>query len=741
MLEGGSLKGYDIKVPLAYVLPDGCYLINEAGQHVSLWGFGSSGNTVTVRRALNSVGGGRTGTMPFGRNLLPFAPSAVPEDGVETPTKITAAWYKQDGTPLADAEMKLSETGYVYDGGSEKAAFQAYDGMSIGSKYDLFMVLTAADEKGAELWQAVVTGYELTIDLPTLDDAEIAFTGGSEAVFDPNDSTSVPAFTVTLYGETVDKAHCTVSGDTADRVGTYTLTVSGDGTHYAGSATAQWTVQPYKLSGMELDATVTRKYDGTTEVPDGVFTGRFQSAENAGQTVTLTADAYKVTAANYNTANVGGGKTVTYTVELLNTNYVFENGTDTQTFAAAAAELLKAGQTITAADITAAYGDTDKKVIYTGTLYGDVTYAVKSGSGVVEVDSATGALKFLKAGDAVITVSAAGDNDHDPAAKDVAVEVSKRSLTIRALDRAAYAGDAAPGLTSPTLGTDYEITGLVGSDAVTVENVRMSYAPELDMTRTGTYGIHITADLAADERYALNCVPGTLTVTTRLSSGGSASSVNTPSKTENGSVGVSSKNASKGDTVTITVEPDDGFELADLIVTDKDGNRLEVTDQGDGKYTFTMPAGKVDIKASFTEQAEVGPFDDVAGDAYYCEAVKWAQELGITDGVGNGLFGPEQSCTRAQIVTFLWRAAGSPEPKIMSGFADVPAASYYARAVAWAVENGITAGTSGAAFSPDATCSRAQAVTFLARALNAQTSGAAEFTDVPADSYFAGAVA
>ena len=219
-------------------------------------------------------------------------------------------------------------------------------------------------------------------------------------------------------------------------------------------------------------------------------------------------------------------------------------------------------------------------------------------------------------------------------------------------------------------------------------------------------------------------------------------SVSTPSKTENGSVTVSPKNASKGDTVTVTVKPDSGYVLETLTVTDKNGNELTLKDKGNGKYTFTMPAGKVEVKATFMEDnSMLNFFYDVPNNAYFYEAVKWAVKNGITTGVGNDLFAPEQPCTRAQIVTFLWRAAGSPEPKAASSFADVAAGSYYAKAVAWAVENGITTGTGDGKFSPDATCTRAQAVTFLARALSAKASGKAEFSDVPADSYFADAVA
>ena len=134
-------------------------------------------------------------------------------------------------------------------------------------------------------------------------------------------------------------------------------------------------------------------------------------------------------------------------------------------------------------------------------------------------------------------------------------------------------------------------------------------------------------------------------------------------------------------------------------------------------------------------------FTDVPASAYYYDAVKWAQEKGITGGIGNGLFGPNQPCTRAQIVTFLWRAAGSPEPKSMSSFSDVSADSYYAKAVAWAVENGITTGTGDGKFSPDATCTRAQSVTFLFRAIGKLVDSKAEFSDVLTDSYYANAVA
>ena len=266
-----------------------------------------------------------------------------------------------------------------------------------------------------------------------------------------------------------------------------------------------------------------------------------------------------------------------------------------------------------------------------------------------------------------------------------------------------------------------------------------------------TSGVYLTdpSGALASNYYVSSTANGVWTVSYSAPySGGSSSydptySVSTPSKTENGSVTVSPKSASKGDTVTVTVKPDSGYVLETLTVTDKNGDELKLTDKGNGKYTFTMPAGKVEVKATFMEDnSMLNFFYDVPNGAYFYEAVKWAVKNGITTGVGNDLFAPEQPCTRAQIVTFLWRAAGSPEPKgTAAGMTDVVSGSYYEKAVAWAIENGITTGTTTSTFSPDATCTRAQAVTFLARALKAKAASAAEFSDVPTGSYFADAVA
>lgn len=251
--------------------------------------------------------------------------------------------------------------------------------------------------------------------------------------------------------------------------------------------------------------------------------------------------------------------------------------------------------------------------------------------------------------------------------------------------------------------------------------------------------------------------PTTVVVDETTSSGGSGSSssggnssvstatypITAPSKTDNGSVSISPKSAKKGATVTITVTPDKGYTLETLTVLDKDGKEIKLTKKNDTQYTFTMPASKVEINATFMDDnAMLNYFVDVKANDYFYDAVLWAAQKGITSGTDAVHFTPDGVCSRAQAVTFLWRAAGSPAPKSVSmPFTDVPKGSYYEMAVLWAVENGITKGTSDTTFSPDATCSRAQIVTFLWRSQKSPAVGSLNpFTDVSANAYYTDAV-
>ena len=346
------------------------------------------------------------------------------------------------------------------------------------------------------------------------------------------------------------------------------------------------------------------------------------------------------------------------------------------------------------------------------------------------------------AGDYTVYYKVVGDADHeDSAERSLTVTIRKAAVTITVLDKRAYTDSAAPDLSAPVLGTDYTVEGLLGGDTL-LTGPTLTYDPAVpDMRKAGTAAKIVASNADAGENYQFTYVSGTLTLISRANPVGPAEPSVNPGAPDNGSIAVSPKNPAKGSTVIITVEPDEGYALDEITVTDKDGNALKLTDKGDGKYSFTMPSGKVDIDATFKKLAETSPFADVSTDAYYYEAVKWAAENNITGGIGNGLFGPDLTCTRGQIVTFLWRAAGSPEPTALSTFTDVVADAYYAKAVAWAVENGVTNGTSATTFSPDDSCTRGQAVTFLWRALGQLAGDTASFSDVPADSYFAQAVA
>ena len=305
------------------------------------------------------------------------------------------------------------------------------------------------------------------------------------------------------------------------------------------------------------------------------------------------------------------------------------------------------------------------------------------------------------------------------------------SLYLRAKDSAG--NESAPQLALITRQTRYAVT--VNGSYADVSGAGSYAAGSVVTVRAGSRGGYTFNGWTADSSVAFDdanaaettfTMPdGSVTVTANWSrDGGSFSSgrddsdpsyaVGIPDKTENGSVSVSPKNASQGDRVTVTVKPDEGYELDSLKVFDKNGKELELTDKGDGRFTFIMPAGRVEVKAAFTEELKISPFRDVPTDAYYYEAVKWAQKKGITTGTADGLFAPDATCTRAQGMTFLFRASKASADG-MPAFSDVATNAYYAEAVKWATDNDITNGTTSSTFSPGSGCTRAQIVTFLWR--------------------------
>ncbi len=215
----------------------------------------------------------------------------------------------------------------------------------------------------------------------------------------------------------------------------------------------------------------------------------------------------------------------------------------------------------------------------------------------------------------------------------------------------------------------------------------------------------------------------------------------TPDRADNGAVSVSPKNAIQGSTVTVKVTPDSGYVVDRVTVTDNRGNEVKLTQKGVGTYTFTMPAGQVTVTAAFAPAAEQSPFRDVSASDYYYDAVKWAAEKGITSGTSADLFSPSAPCTRAQMVTFLWRAAGSPNVGGALTFTDVADSAYYAPAVRWAASVGVTSGTGAGRFSPDDPCTRGQMAAFLYRwQQSPAASGSNPFTDVADSDYYYAAV-
>lgn len=402
---------------------------------------------------------------------------------------------------------------------------------------------------------------------------------------------------------------------------------------------------------------------------------------------------------------------------------------------------------------------------------GTVSYE-SSNSEVATVDS-NGDIKVLKAGETTITIRAAETEDYQAAETSYKLIVSHKYAGDWQKDGNRYyqvcgCGDKRYTDTIPVLGVTLDkqtmnlTAGSTGSLTATINpanaaNKSLTWTSDNTAVATVNENGVVTAVAEGTAKITVKTVDGektavcTVTVTAKTSGGSSSGGSSTPtypvtkpSKTENGSVTVSPTSAKRGRVVTITVTPDAGYVLDKLTVTDKDGKELSLTKKSDTEYTFVMPAGKVEITPSFVKQAEEPSrvFVDVKTGDYFYDAVQWAVGKGITNGTSAETFSPEDPCTRAQIVTFLWRAAGSPVVNYAMDLSDVAGDAYYAEAVRWALSEGITTGTSADQFSPDATCTREQAVTFLYRAAGSPAvSGESAFEDVGADAYYARAVA
>ena len=553
------------------------------------------------------------------------------------------------------------------------------------------------------------TGIEIRAGKLTLDNCDV--TGGSgEVTKNANGN-----------GSTVNNAALAISQHTTKK----DIDVTINGGTYTGTAAVYQT---------DVQGT------GSENVKVNVNNGKFN-----GTVVGETANKLSIT---------GGYFTSDPTAYLAASHYVWASDKDGYTYMVKNTAPTSADQKITVVDKTDTAVSSD--------ITGNDEDAINGVIGKANVDGVAEAVAPAKKAD-IVAKSSATVAENDKVEIEVAVKVEAKAAD---LANGKLTFEASPVATvkvnGTATGTTVPVTNdMLNGNAITVKlPLPANFEPEqikhissdgsveyfLKTAKRGanTFEIKDGCAVFTITKFSTFELSGTVTyVEPSYYSGGSSAPTYsvTVDKTENGSVTVSPKNASKGSTVTITVKPDSGYTLETLTAIDSKGKEIQLTNKGEGKYTFTMPADKVEVKATFMEDNSVlNFFYDVPNGAYFYDAVKWAVKNGITTGVGNDMFAPEQPCTRAQIVTFLWRAAGSPEPKTASSFTDVSASAYYAKAVAWAVENGITNGMTETTFAPDATCTRGQSVTFLYRALKGSASGSTNFTDVKSDAFYADAI-
>ena len=593
-------------------------------------------------------------------------------------------------------------------------------------------------------------------------------TNGSPFTYDVGEK-SVSLKGTLPAGVTVEK-----TGDQATTVGEYTASASFalDTDYSAGCyeivgtnpLTAGWKIEKGTYSGTASKTVNIVK--NRTEAQSGTLTAAdFFASAPAGAIITAVSPASGAMMSSVSVDSSGnlsyvsntkinGVDDESYTVTISSTNY--KDITDaTLVFHPTGKD--DADVSISGAPSSKTYGDGDF------TLTGHVSEA-GSGTGIwvwtssdpsVLQISGTGdtvTVKVLKSGTASITAKYESETTAGESAP-ASIPVSKATIKVTAKNQNIYVNDTVPKLDAPVEGAHYTVTGLVGGDALTVSMAYQKNGVEAvpDSRQTGTYDIVIVSAAADREKYDVQTTNGTLTINAKSSHnnnsgngghGGVTTYAITVKDAENGEVTADHKRAERGDTITLKVSPDKGYTLESLTVTDQNGKLIPVKGKND-KYTFIMPASKVTVEAAFMEDnSMLNSFVDVPADAYYRDAVLWAAENRITGGTDATHFSPNAICTRAQAVTFLWRAAGSPAPKSsVMPFADVAASAYYYDAVLWAAENGITGGTSATTFSPNANCTRAQIITFLWRSQKCPAADTVNpFTDVAADSYYANAV-
>lgn len=598
---------------------------------------------------------------------------------------------------------------YMVPAGTEKTTvtYYAEDGSELAGvptdagNYSVRVVC----ETGDAIW-----GGSADFTIARRDIADASVTLGDALTYDTTEQTQTVR---AVHFDGVDVSYTVETGsDKATNAGNYTLRLIGTG-NYTGTQDV-----PFTVSAKLVNASV---------VVEGNYT--YAGGNAILPTVKVTDGNVEIDPSEYTVACANNIHAGTATVRIVNAdggNYVVSGET---TFS-----IGKAAQNLAADAVTGVYGESGRTVSATGTV-GAITYAVTAGSEVLDVNE-SGALTFRQGGDATVRISAAGDNDHAAAFIDVNVHVDKAHVTLRALDKQIRTGNRIPALDAPVLGTDYTVEGLLGSDSLTGK-VTLRYDGTPNASRAGEYAILIEHD-GTDPRYTADAAAGKLTVKRSTDGKAEKSYKISVRASEGGSVSpYGTILALEGKDQTLTFIPDDGYRVSALYI---DGSRVSAAES----YTFKRVNSTHTVEVVFAKIGEIAAtdFDDVPDDSYYKDAVDWAVDRGITVGASAMKFDPNGICTRAQAVTFLWRALGKPAAKNTAmSFTDVAADAYYADAVLWAVENKIVLGVSETKFDPDGICTRAQIVTLLWRAAESPAADSANpFTDVAADAYYTDAV-
>ena len=699
--------------------------------------------TVTAVDAVGIAVQPTNASVTYGDTALPNELTGLTTE-FESGNTVSAQWFVQS----SDAKPDIALTG-PKDLTSQTAYGEAAFSHTLNAgSYPVYCKMTVSS--GSIISTVTSNVVTLTVQPKTLKAQDLEYTGSTNTkVYDGTTSAPAGAGVSVRSGALVGSDTLNVTGtivyDTKDVTATqliFTPDAIENGNYRlpAGEVlTVPAGITPKILTEFDFSGiAVTKVYDGGTSI--GTLTGTvgFNGKVN-------TDDIFiKATPGVYADEKVGQNKHVTLALSLEGTNkanYTLSEEDKTHEFTAAS--IMEADGSVTApkrVDELRYNGKMQTIVTGGSSTTGEIQYRLgESGTYGTTLPQAK------DAGSYTVYYKVVGDSNHKDVEEDfVTVEIKAAELTVTAKDKNAYIGGKAPDLSKPELNKDYTVDGLIGKDHLTKEPI-LAYDPAMpDMTKIGEAAKIIANGADAGSNYSITYAAGKLILSRRSSSSGSVTyPVNVPDKTENGSVTVSPKNASKGSTVTITVTPDSGYVLETISITDKNGNDLKLTNKGNGKYTFTMPGSKVEVKVTFMEDNSVlNFFYDVPNDAYYYEAVKWAAENGITGGVGNSLFAPNQPCTRAQIVTFLWRAAGSPVVNYLMSFTDVDESAYYAEAVRWAASTGIVTGLTETTFGANGVCTRAQAAAMIYRYAQAQGKGFTgawmfllPFTDVPEWAY------